>query len=217
MYEEVRHRGAWIPADALREPDAGPRLAEWIIENIANLNNRVIVTPVLSNPVDNPPVLAALADDAPHRSANGGPNWQWGSGPVVLAWPGDDLLLDAVSMATNQAIILFEWSARVNFLGWATATEAFNAETGETIEPLPEELHKKFVRTLHYDSELLGGALRGQGREHPQRYLRELADAGLDEDFVVTYALALGEHISPKHIREHYRAATGQRQTRRRR
>jgi hypothetical protein len=115
MYADVRHRGVWLPAHALNDPEANDRLAEWIPVNVPNLGNRVIVTPVLRNPVDDPPILRALAQGAPHRSADGGPDWEWCSGPVVLAWPNDQLLENTVPMATDQTLILFEWSDRISF------------------------------------------------------------------------------------------------------
>jgi hypothetical protein len=207
MYDDVRHRGAWLPAEARLDRDASKRMAEWINANVPNLRNRVVVTPVLGNPVDTPPVLASLAKGVPHKSGSGGgPDWQWSSGPVVVAWPTVRTLERCVPMATDQTLILFEWSTP-SFLGWATATAAFNAATGETTPPLAKDLHDEFRRTVYYDRELVGGARRGKDRERPQRHLCNLHDSGLDEDFVVTYTLALNEQIDPKHIREHYRAA----------
>jgi hypothetical protein len=211
MYVDIRHRGAWFPADARLDRDASNRMAKWIKANVPNLGKRVVVTPQMRTPLDGPPaVLAALAKGAPHKSDRGGADWTWGSGPVVAAWPDEQSLGRCVPMAVDQTLILFEWPPSGRFTGWATATEAFNAATGETTAPLTEELHEEFVDMFFWDRELVGGALRGRDRDRPQQHLRNLHDAGLDEDFVVTYALALGQLIEPKHIRDHYRAAIGQ-------
>lgn len=215
MYDNVRHRGAWLPADARHDAEASTRMAQWVRANVPNLDQRVIVTPNARDAVDKPPVLKALAHGAPRMngSGRGADDWLWCSGPVVLAWPSDRTLEQCVPMATDQTLIVFEWAN--SLLGWATATEAFNAATGEQTPPLAEDLHKEFERMLSWDNELNGGAYKGPGRDRPQKHLRTLHDAGLDEDFVTTYALALNEGIDAKQIRAHYGAAAGRPPSRR--
>lgn len=218
MHADIRHRGAWFPADARLDHDASDRMRQWIKANVPHLGKRVIVKPQLRTPVDGPPaVLAALAKGAPQQSDRGGADWAWGSGPVIAAWPDENALQRCVAMAIDQTLIVFEWPPSGRFTGWATATKAFNAATGETTAPLAEGLHDEFVDMLYYDRELVGGALRGTDRDRPQQHLRNLHDAGLDENFVVTYSAALGHMIDAKFIREHYRAATGQATRQRRR
>ena len=208
MHEDVRHRGVWFPADYQSDTATDTRMVRWIADHVPNLSNRVILTPRMTDPVAEHPVLALLTKGAPRRSERGGADWQWCSGPVILGWPNENTLFDAVPMATDQTIVVFEWSTPC--LGWASATEAFNAATGETTPPLSDELHEEFSGMFFWSNELCGGALKGRDRDRPQRHLRNLHEAGLDEAFVLTYAMALNEFVDPKHIRDHYRAATGQ-------
>ena len=61
---------------------------------------------------------------------------------------------------------------------------------------------------LMWDREISEGAQRGRNRERVQSHLRVLKAAGLSEEFVIGYALALGlsDHSFPE-LRSHYQAA----------
>lgn len=206
--ENARHAGVWLPADARLDEEAGERLALWVKKNVDNLGRRVIITPRLSNGVSQPHVVAALAKGAPRQNDQGnGAQWAYGSGPVVLVWPSEVSLQRAWHKAIDQTIILFEWSTQPSFHGWAAATGAYNAATDALTPQLSGELHEIFTRMLFWDSELGSSAKVGRDKERVRPFFRELRTAGLNEDFVVTYTLALGYGGSAQRLREHYRAA----------
>ncbi|BCI87640.1 hypothetical protein PJK45_02955 [Mycobacterium kansasii] len=209
MYAEVRHRGALLPASARLDAETGKRLAGWINDNVPSLGRRVVVTPLLSNRVDTPRVAASLAKGAARQNERGnGDAWTWGSGPVVAAWPTERTLQRCVPMAIDQTLIVLDWNSRPPFEGWAAATGAYNAATDKSTPLLDRALHDEFVGMLEWDRELVGSARTGRDRGLPQAHLRALRAAGLDEDFVVTYAIALGYTGDLKRLREHYRAAS---------
>jgi hypothetical protein len=209
VYAEVRHRGAVLPASARLDAEAGKRLAGWINDNVPSLGRRVVVTPNLSNRVDTPRVAASLAKGAARQNERGnGDAWTWSSGPVVAAWPTERTLQRCVPMAIDQTLIVLDWNSRPPFDGWAAATGAYNAATDENTLLLDRALRDEFVGMSQWDRELVGSARTGRDRGLPQAHLRALRAAGLDEDFVVTYAIALGYTGDLKRLREHYRAAT---------
>jgi hypothetical protein len=209
VYVEVRHRGALLPASARLDAEAGMRLAGWINDNVPSLGRRVVVTPNLSNRVDTPRVAASLARGAARQNERGiGDTWTWSSGPVIAAWPTERTLQRCVPMAIDQTLIVLDWNSRPPFDGWAAATGAYNAATDTSTPILDRALHDEFVGMLEWDRELVGSARTGRDRGLPQAHLRALRAAGLDEDFVVTYAIALGYTGDLKRLREHYRAAT---------
>ena len=209
MYAEVRHRGAVLPASARLDAEAGKRLAGWINDNVPSLGRRVVVTPNLSNRVDTPRVAASLGKGAARQNERGnGDAWTWSSGPVVAAWPTERTLQRCVPMAIDQTLIVLDWNSRPPFDGWVAATGAYNAATDENTPLLDRALHDEFVGMSQWDRELVGSARTGRDRGLPQAHLRALRAAGLDEDFVVTYAIALGYTGDLKRLREHYRAAT---------
>lgn len=85
---------------------------------------------------------------------------------------------------------------------------AFDARTGEYVPPLNSELDGEFKHLLMYASDLYGGAKKGPRAKMIQTYLRRLKAAELDEQFVVTYAMAHGlSRTAAKHLRSHYQAA----------
>ena len=207
MQITLNHTGAWMPFDVLHDSDASARLAGWIADNWkSNFDDRVIITPQKSgNSVDTTELLRVLADGAPWvspRTDRGGHG-----GPVVAAWPTEEMLAHCVTRADNSSLVVFEWGNAPAVLGWATAVQAFNAETGEATPPLSPELHDVFVNMLFRDDYLREGAKAGRHRQITQDYLRELKEAGLDLDFVVTYLIALGYHGDMRRLREHCEVA----------
>ncbi|WP_212808074.1 MULTISPECIES: hypothetical protein [unclassified Mycolicibacterium] len=209
MHAYIAHRGAWLPSEFMDDDDANRRLAIWIKENIGDdeYRNRVIFTPLKSNETSSPKVLAALARNAPNvASRNPGPHRH---GLVVAAWPREPQLQECVGRAKDQTLIVFQWGDYLSFDGWATAVQAFNAGTGEPTPPLDEELDEEFRSLLMSSRELSSGAQRGRERHIPQSSMAVFKSAGLDEDFVVTYCIALGYLGDTKNIRNHYRAARG--------
>jgi len=208
MHAHIAHRGAWLPSEFKLDDDANRRLAMWIKENIGEdeYRKRVIFTPSTRDEISSPKVLAALARNAPRiGSRNPG---AYNHGLVVAAWPRESELQESVGRAKDQTLIVFPWG-NLCFDGWATAVGAYNAGTGEPTAPLAEELDDEFHGLLFTDRELSSGALRGRDRHIPQASMRIFQKAGLDEDFVVTYCLALGYLGDHKNIRNHYRAAKG--------
>lgn len=60
-----------------------------------------------------------------------------------------------------------------------------------------------FVSLLFDDDYLREGAKKGRHRDLTQSRLSQLHAAGLDQDFVVTYCIALGYRGDVKRLREH--------------
>jgi hypothetical protein len=207
MHVKLNYTGAWMPFDALHHPAANSRLATWITENWqSNFDDRVVITPQISgNSVETTELLSALADGAPWVS----PRTDRGArvGPVVAAWPTEETLAHCVRRANNSSLVVLEWGKSPAVLGWATAVQAFNAEAGEPTPPLPSKLHDVFADMLFRDDYLSEGAKAGRHREITQGHLRELKAAGLTQDFIVTYLIALGFHGNMRRLREHCQVA----------
>jgi hypothetical protein len=208
MHAYVKHSGAWMPWDVMYDDAANKRILGWVRENVdrEQVRKRVIITPQKSgNFIDSPPALAALARGAPwHTGRNPGTSQH---GLVVAAWPMEPELRLCISRAHDATLVVFPWGPRINFEGWATAVGAFNAETGESMTPLDEELDEEFRTMLMYSSELGQGGKRGEQRHIPQSSMTVFKQAGLSEDFVVTYCICLGYQGDHQNIRNHYRAA----------
>jgi len=196
-----------MPFEGRTDKDAGQRLARWLNENERRgRSKRVIMTPQKSgNAIDNPPVLASLTRSSTWISARSD-NEPWG-GPVVAAWPSEDSLIKCVSRVGESTLTALEWCKAPGILGWATATQAFNAVTGEPTPPLDAELHDEFISMLFRDDLLSSPPKSGRGREAVHEYMRTFHAADLNDDFVVTYCIALGCTRDPRRIREHYRVA----------
>lgn len=205
----MNHRGAYLPWKYRNDDDAGRRLATWIDDNVGDdeYRKREIFVPLKSSDISSPKVLATMARNAPivaSRSAGA-----YRHGLVVAAWPREPHLQECVSRAKGHTLIVIPHGDHLSFEGWATAVGAYNAGTGETTAPLDKELDEEFHDLLFTDRELSSGALRGRERLIPQASMTVFKSAGLDEDFVVTYCLALGYLGDPTNIRNHYRAAKG--------
>lgn len=209
MHAHIAHRGAWLPSEFAHDDAANQRLVTWIKDNVSadEIKNREVVTPRKSDEISSPKVLASLARGA-YRSGSRD-HAVYRHGLVVSAWPREPQLQECVGRARDHTLVVFPHGDSLSFEGWATAVGAFNAGTGEATEPLDEELDDEFHGLLYTDRELSSGALRGRERLIPQASMTMFKSAGLDEDFVVTYCIALGYLGDHKNIRNHYRAATG--------
>lgn len=126
-------------------------------------------------------------------------------GPVLSAWPTVSDMAQAIQATPrDQTLICLEWSE--SFEGWASAVGAYNAATDEIETALDDELVKDFEYLLMWDTEILGGAKRGRGRDRIHPTIRGLKDAGLSEQFVATFALGLGASSGvAEHLVLHYR------------
>jgi hypothetical protein len=209
MNINVNYTGAWMPFDSLHDPDASRRLARWIKENWqlhGIYGDRVVVTPLKDgNSVETTELLSRLADGAPRVTPRSDPGG-W-SGPVVCAWPIEETLAYCVHRLRDSSMVVFEWGQSPAILGWATAVGAFNAATGDTTPALPADVHGVFVSLLYREDYLREGAKAGRHRLAVQGGLRELKAAGLDQDFVVTYLIALGYRGDTRRVRDHCDAA----------
>jgi hypothetical protein len=165
--------------DALHDRDASQRLARWIKANWRDTYaKRVIVTPRKStNSVDATALLRKLANGAPWVTPRTG--HRWGGGPIVAAWPTEEMLDHCVAKAVGNGLVVFEWGKAPAVLGWATAVQAFNAETGETTPPLPPDVRAVFVDMLFRHDYLYEGAKAGAHRHVVQEFLSQLKAAGL--------------------------------------
>ncbi|MBS4730574.1 hypothetical protein MSM1_20375 [Mycobacterium sp. SM1] len=207
MQVKLEHSGAWMPFRARHDDSAANRLATWVAANWQDsYDRRIIITPQITNNfINDPDILAELAAGVPWVSPR--TDREDRGGPVVAAWPTEETLAYCVQRARNSSLLVFEWGSAPNILGWATAVQAFNAETGESTPPLDAELHDVFKTMLFYDDYLSEGAKRGRHRDITQQRIRRLKDAGLNADFIVTYCIALGFTRDTRRLREHYRAA----------
>ncbi len=207
MHAYVKHTGAWMPWDVMYDDEASARLRSWLKENVdgEQLSNRVIITPQKSgNAVDSPAILGRLARNAPwYGSRNPGPPRH---GLVVSAWPREPELQLCISRAHDATLVVFQWGNHLRFDGWATAVGAFNAATGEPTPSLDKELDDEFRFMLMYNRELGESAKRGAQRQVPQSSMATFKQAGLSEDFVVTYCIGLGFSGDHRDIRKHYQA-----------
>lgn len=87
----------------------------------------------------------------------------------------------------------------------ASTVGAYDAATDSHVPALNSGVVSDFEYLLMWDTEIIEGAKRGWGREriHPTR--RKLKSAGLDEQFVMTYALGLGASANlARHLAKHY-------------
>lgn len=105
----------------------------------------------------------------------------------------------------RQSIILLEQAINdyPSFEGWATAVGAFDAGAGENRRPDPQLTEQLDHIFTWYENELMrpprAGALRDK--------LGDVRDAGYDQDFIVTYAIAMGYGGNLNNLRQHYHAA----------
>jgi hypothetical protein len=114
----------------------------------------------------------------------------------------------------NQSIILLEQArdGSPSFQGWADAVGAFNADTGETEHPNPdldEQLDQIFT---WYENELgmspaSAKSAYGSSADVLKQKLKALRASGYDDDYIVSYAIALGYPGDLKRLREHYQRA----------
>lgn len=128
---------------------------------------------------------------------------------VILAYPKLTTLASASSAVTRDGmLVVFEYGAPPLLDGWITAAGAFDPLTGLNTERLDSDLHSTFTSMLMWEAEIGQGAKKGSQRHLVQHPLAKLKDAGLSEDFVVTYCATLGlsDHYW-KRLREHYQQA----------
>jgi hypothetical protein len=215
---EVMHSGAWLPVSAWGDSGAWKQLIDWIIKNCPDSGGRLIITPTLADRLNSPDGLRRVAKGAAHVDAGGnGPGRVWGAGdgPIVVVWPEERTVQNCVRTVAGlprQSIILLEQAVpgAQSFRGWASAVGAFNAQTGEhehSYPDLDEQLEAIFT---NYENELaLAPTSRGYPNSAPalREKLQAVHAGGYDEDFIVTYAIALGYQGDLGRLRRHYSAA----------
>jgi hypothetical protein len=180
--------------------------------NCQNLSDRLIVTPKLANQLSTPDGLRVIANGAARQDAHGaGPGRNWdGAAPVIAVWPQERIVQRCIDLAHRQTLILLEQavtSDATSFQGWACAVGAFNAETGRNEQPDPALAALLDNIITGFENELAGPP-SGPGAEFLHERIRELP-TGPDEDFIVTYTLALGYTGDITRFRQHYRSAWG--------
>ena len=228
---EVMHTGACLPVWGWVSDAAWNRVIDWINDNCDNAESRLIVTPNLGNRLEAPAGLKAIADGAARQNAQGnsrGPSWAPGDGLIVIVWPQERTVQRCVQMVAGlpePSIILWEQAVTddargygnrsalaTTFQGWASAVGAFNAADDQS-EPIRTDLEEQLDDILtNYENELaLAPTSASSAYPNSAPILREKLQAvragGYDEDFVVTYAIALGYPHDLKKLRRHYSAA----------
>ena len=97
-----------------------------------------------------------------------------------------------------------------SFQGWASAVGAFNAETGQYEHSYPDLDEQLDAILISHENEL---ALAPISRAYAtsaailREKLQAVSAGGYDEDFVATYAIALGYQGDLERLRRHYSAA----------
>jgi len=208
---EVTHSGAWLPVSAWGDSEAWNRLIGWINNNCQNVGARLIITPKLTDQLNSPDGLRAFARDAARVDARGngpGCRWEAGDGPIIVVWPEELTVQNCVRTVAGlpqQLIIVLEQAVlgAHSFQGWACAVGAYNAETGDHEHPNPDLDEQLDAILTSFENELMGPPRAGLLREK----LHEVCVGGFDEDFVVTYAIALGYQGDVGRLRRHYSAA----------
>jgi hypothetical protein len=217
------HSGAWLPRSAWTDDESWDRLIDWIGENFSeNIDLRLVVTPRLDDRLDSPDGLSRIADDALRQNARGqgiGRNWLPGDGPIFIVWPQESTVRkwvrELAGLPEPELIVLLEQEVPgqrlPTFQGWATAAGAFNAATGENEQPNPELTERlDDILTSHENELALGPASTLLAYPNSAPKLREklrAVSADYDEEFIVTYAIALGYPGDLQRLRQHFRAA----------
>jgi hypothetical protein len=212
------HSGAWLPPSVWADEDAWDRLIDWMDEHCENFDLRLILTPQLNDRLDNPDGLRTIAHDALRQNARGdgsGRKRLAGEGPIVVVWPRERIVkkwVQAVAGLPRQSIILLEQGGLgfPSFRGWATAVGAFNAATGKNEQPIPELDQQLDEIFTWYENELAGpptSRTHGSSAIVLRQKLQAVRAGGYDEEFIVTYAIALGYQGDLMRLRQHYQAA----------
>jgi hypothetical protein len=215
---EVMHSGAWLPVSAWGDSGAWKRLIDWINKNCQSIGGRLIITPTLADRLNSPDGLRRVAKGALRVDVRGnGPGRLWGAGdgPIVVVWPEESTVQNCVRTVAGlpqQSIVLLEQAVpgAQSFRGWASAVGAFNAETGEHEHSYPDLDEQLDAIFTGYENEL---ALVPTSRAYPtsaailREKLQAVSAGGFDEDFVITYAIALGYQGDLGRLRRHYSAA----------
>ncbi|MEW1937993.1 hypothetical protein AB0331_11575 [Dietzia maris] len=124
---------------------------------------------------------------------------------VLAAYPGAEALEAGVeSVAPGGTLAVLDWGDGGNE-GWAAATKALNARTGERVPALDADLVSAFDQLLFHDTEMSMGRTTRQGRTIVQPLLKDLKAAGLDFHFIASYCIASGYRASGiKRLKEHF-------------
>lgn len=207
MLAQVTHTGALLPIAAKNDDDACLRLVAWIKHNCDGLGQRLTVLPRRDVPLNNHLVVKRFASRGDVGITRSSPHSA--GGPVLAVWPGLKDLGAAISATPiGQTLICLEWSDTESCAGWASAVGAYDAATDTIVPPLDPELVHEFKYLLMWDAEIGGGAKSGKGRERLHEPLAAMKNAGLNQQFVMTYAMGLGLSASAaRDLGLHYREA----------
>ncbi|WP_156525479.1 hypothetical protein [Gordonia sp. 852002-50816_SCH5313054-c] len=202
MHAHVSHRGAILSAEAMHDGPAIDRLTAWIKENCTNTGQRLTILPRRDTPTDNHPFVRRCVRQGDVGILRNRPHSR--GGPVFAIWPSIEHMAHAVAATpSDQVLVCLEWSE--SFAGWASAVGAYDAAADSVVPALDSEVVSDFEYLLMWDTEIFEGAKRGWGRERIHPTLRKLKTAGLDEQFVMTYALGLGASANlARHLAKHY-------------
>jgi hypothetical protein len=214
------HTGAWLPVWGWGDDEAWQRLIDWINDTCQKAGGRLIVTPALGQ-LNGPEGLKKIANGAARQDANGqgpGSDWQPGDGPIVVVWPRERTLqrcVQKVAGLPEQSIIVLEQAATddaQSFQGWASAVGAYNAADDQYESSGSDPRDQLDGILTWYENELsLRPASASSAYPTSAPMLRQKLQAvragGYDEDFVISYAIALGYQGDLKRLRQHYSAA----------
>lgn len=205
MLAQVKHQGIWVPwgnDEPLSEGQALALSAMRVLQ--LDLSDRLLVLP-RSGRDESHPLLKRFG--GPGRTVTPRTrNSVFGRFATVLAaYPDADALEVGVeSVASGGTLAVLDWGDGGNE-GWAAATRALNARTGERVPALDADLVATFDQLLFHDTEMSMGRTTRQGRTVVQPLLKDLKSAGLDFHFIASYCIASGFRASgTKRLREHF-------------
>jgi hypothetical protein len=190
--QKIEYRGIWIPW-AEGNPAVRAEHEDLLIQRAksegANQADAIRVAEGLGG------TAFGLGDDrtvTPRSRKPGLPR-----GLVYVDYPSVKEMSMAVDNAFEGIAAVLEGPAsgpgRVALDGWAAAVGAVDALTGETAQPVPEEIRSQFGLLVQYGN---NGYADRKGnyfvRERVPRIAAEIRAAGYTDDFIVSYLIAYG-------------------------
>lgn len=199
----------WSPQDGTAYTGADAALLTWLRERNVGEGPLRVIHEDNATITGAAGVLKSLSAGGRSEVMRKGTSLGHREGTVVLAFPKVARLSElSRGLQPGGTVVMFEYGAPPAVDGWMAATGAYDLRTGKTKPLLNDELRDTFTSMLMWEREIGEGARRGQQRHLVQAPLARIKQAGLDEDFVITYCAALGlyDHYFDR-LREHYRQA----------
>ncbi|QII04385.1 hypothetical protein BH93_02500 [Rhodococcoides fascians A25f] len=195
----AHHDGVWIPYREGSDINLDNAVVvRWLQANCPRIGDRITVGAVKQSFSYQSSVRAFASNGNVATPRSSSPTRS--GGPVLVFTPSDELLPLGVSLARGLTLGLVEYdSPRLE--GWAAATRALNLTTGEHHPGVGEEIHAVFERLAFYGNN--GYRSRDSFSMNRVAYaVDDLRAEQLDDDFIVSYMIALGTpYLHAKELR----------------